>query len=182
MPATRERPNPGENDAKRTLEDPFDNRPSLGGGDADSPYVGPEGKKELENITGIKDAEQSASPNNTSDDIGTQESKGSGFNLKSQSASKSSGGSWRNTVGSSGKNSDSYFKKQAKKKGLWLAFALTIATGGTMISVFVSPTTGLVNYKEILVGRFSERMESLVERRTARIMAKKMSQDFTSGS
>lgn len=160
-------PNAAENDAQHKLRDPYRHNPLPSGGDADSPYASPpDTKRDINDRSIIDNAERGAQPTDQDAPIEQRESLGQ----------------WKTDVNENYKSSMNSIKTGLKKKKIWMALAVLISSGGVMISVFVSPITSLVNFKEVLVGRFSERMEALMERRATRIMNKKISKEFTSTS
>lgn len=152
-------PNAAENDAQGKLEDPYRHRSLPSSGDADNPYANPQDiKRDIGDRPTIGNAERNARPHSPHVPINQQEGAGS-----------------INYTGSGKK----YPQKKPsatwlRKKGVWMLVVATLASGAIVWNTFITPAMGLINLKEVMVDKFSSRMEALLERRSGRIIAKKL--------
>lgn len=90
-------------------------------------------------------------------------------------------GTWKTKVAvNPGKSGNAPSALGRRKKGIFGSIAIIVAIIG-IIGSLLSGAWGLVNLKETLVQKISQRATSAMERREARILAKKFSKDFTNG-
>lgn len=133
----------------------------------------PEEKKAMEERARVgADSDLAGRDEQAADDVPAQDSTVKQRESQGDTAWKN------NTTPEKPKPSGNAFFK--KGKGIFVTLAVCVAIAGGIFS-FISHTLGLVSLKETMVQNISERANDIMERREARVLAKKLSGDMTKG-
>lgn len=117
--------------------------------------------------SGLDEQESSATAGvSKDDDLQTQESQAG--NWKTDVSEQAEPGRIRHFLG------------RRKNQGIILSISALITIMGFMFSL-MSGALGIVNLKETVISKLSQRADNVMTHRLNRVMVKKMSQDFTSG-
>ncbi len=168
MPTSLKNPNSAENDAQKKLEEPYIAKSSRELGDLyDSPsHERPDPLETHGKLQDLEKAGVGTPGSNIQDSIDSQENRGSiNYTGGSKSSPQKKSGSW------------------LRKKRIWVLLVAVLSSGALFWSTFITPAMGLINLKEVMVDKFSSRMEALLEQRSGRILAKKIGgKNFTTAS
>lgn len=121
--------------------------------------------------------------NSTADDLLNNESSSVQKNNSEDIKQNEEGGGWQNNTSARSNKKNIVQKFQGAKKKYTIAIALigvSFTVLGFMLSFLVG-AMGIVQMKENLVSRMSQRAADAMETRKARVMAKKFSKDVTRG-
>lgn len=166
MPDNTQKPNPDDlNPAKNAGQDDIDRiidknfNPDKSGA----------ARQDTQNA--LADQEESASSTGTDDDTELEERESQGVD-------------WQNNTTQEDpidrKSRISSFFRGKKNKGI-IAFIIACATIMGFMFSLLSGALGLVNLKETVIGKLTQRADNVMTHRMNRVMVKKMSQDLTSG-
>ncbi len=106
---------------------------------------------------------------NTSDTLQEEESRGDA--------------GWENNTSAEARQPQTFVGLASRWKqlgGLFTLIGVFVAVIGLLVTL-LSAALGLINFKETILSKLSQRTNDLIERREARILAKRFSKDMTSG-
>ncbi len=158
--------NPAKNPGQDGIEQIIDKNFSSGDEKMMEKHTGGGSTSNLENMEKEAASENDSASVDSAKSLGQKESQNSA--------------SWKNNTSKKEDTNQSRFRL-TRKRGAGLGLIGLFIGTGTIISLLIGPTFGIVNLKEVMVNKFGSRWSSYVEQRQTKMVIKKYSKDFTDG-